>query len=150
MFAIVIFFLVYYLFLVGGGVEASPLIISLDHVPYNANLTILCKNIVDVYFTTPPTNVAAYCSTSMFKRTQQYEIYQVKLEHANVTTGLDAPPFELNEALTNDGFFEFDELGEVTLVANFINTIDLIIGVVASATGVTLVSLLTLCCCVTK
>ena len=99
--------------------SASPLIIQMRNVPYDANLSLLCEQTVLIYYTTRPTNLVSYCNANLTKKMNHLEIVEVNL--VNVTSwnvNLDAYPTALNTALTNKGFFDLWPNGEVTIVAN--------------------------------
>lgn len=102
--------------------EASHLVVLLENVPYNANFTLLCYEVVDLYYNLTSTTLANYCNSSMELRYNHMEVVEVSFLNATEVTvvNLDYYPLELNTRLEEGGFFQHWEGGKVKLVADHI------------------------------
>lgn len=105
---------------VASGTYASHLIVLLENVPYNANFTLLCSEVVDLYFNSTPDSLEGYCNSSMELRYDRMEVAEVSFMNASQPYALpmDVYPALLNSRLSESGFFDLWAGGKVKLVAN--------------------------------
>lgn len=141
-----ILFFVFFLSLFHQNVQSLKLIVKLKNVPYNANLTILCEQMIRLYFTVKPTNYGQYCDDHMTFQLQNFECIQVNFDNTSTTVQLDSAPTTLNAVLRNSTtFFSLASGGEALLVADQINNTHLvmiILGVVISVSPMLFIMML--------
>lgn len=140
-------YIVYTLIILVSGVDASHLIVLLENVPYNANFTILCSEVVDLYYNSTPGSIEGYCNSSMELRYNHMEVAEVSFLNASqpYAIPMDVYPSQLNTRLGDSGFFDLWPGGKVKLVANHIQLDMEVLIVMSSLMAVTTIYICTMC-----
>ena len=140
-------YIIYTLITLVSGVDASHLIVLLENVPYNANFTILCSEVVDLYFNSTPDSIEGYCNSSLELRYNHMEVAEVSFVNASqpYAIPMDVYPSQLNTRLDDRDFFDLWPGGKVKLVANHIQLDGEVLIVMLSLMAVTIVYICTMC-----
>lgn len=125
----------------------GAILIELRQIPYNANVTALCRVVIDQYFVIKPSNVATYCQTQPMLKMSQFEITEILLPNATCRPDveLDTYPTNLTNTLNSTtNFFEHSAHGQIILVANLNRLTHQVYILLGSYAGFTVIYLLIL------